>query len=117
MHPLIAVLINLGIIVLVVGALLVGGLWAARRFSRAAPGSELSKAVDSTDMASAAIIALSLTIGAAVSVIAPTSGLAIWLSSPLGVFLALVGVAAVAIALRVALALRKHLAARRDGSS
>ena len=114
---MIAVLVSLGIIVLVVGALLVGGLWAARRFSRVTPGSDLSKAVDSTDMVAAAFVVIALTIGTAVAVIAPASSLGNWLSSPLGVFLAFLAVVGVATALQVAVALRKHMAARRGGRS
>jgi hypothetical protein len=114
---LIAVIVSLGIIVLVVGALLVGGLWAARRFSRAAPGADLSKAVDSTDMAAAAFVVVALTIGTVVAAIAPASSLGSWLSTPLGVFLAFLGVLGVATALQVAIALRKRMVARRDDRS
>jgi hypothetical protein len=117
MQPLTAAIIGIGFILLFVGALLVGGLWLARRYSRNAPNSGLTMRVGASDLVSPAIMALLVLAGTGMAMLYPTSGLGALLRTPLGILSALFAIFVVASALQVAFTLYIRGRAKRQRRS
>jgi len=116
MHPIVALVILLGVIVGVIATLLILGLWLARRFSRKAPNSRLSEKVKGTDAASLGLMVIALMAITATRQLAPETPLGALLNTPVGFVVALVCAWIATTIVHVAIVILVRLAQKRRGA-
>ena len=81
---MLAATLFIGFILAFVGMLLLVGLWAARRFSKKAPASELSKKMRAPDFIQAFVVVVACSGILVVYQLAPTTALGRLLNEPFG---------------------------------
>ena len=108
MTPALVVTIIIAALLIFLALLMVVGLWLARRFSRGAPNSQLSKKLGPWDIIPLGFLVIAMTVGLAVRTLAPQSTLGSFLSTPLSLALAFLGLMLAHIAISVVIALARH---------
>ena len=116
MHPIVALVIVLGVILGFLAALLILGLSLARRFSRRTPNSRLSEKIKATDVASLGLMVMALVTITTARQLAPETPLGALLNTPIGFVAALVCAWIATIIVHVAIVMLVRLAHKWRGA-